>query len=115
MPRNLTASDRSALIKLASTLPAGSPERKAILSGLKKATVSRAEEALSLLAEYGIKADRDDLISDGFGQIIAELEDGRFVVTLNGYPEPFVEQELPYKRLGVRKRVRLKRPSARRS
>lgn len=33
--RNLTASDRSALIKLASSLPAGSPERKAILAGLR--------------------------------------------------------------------------------
>jgi len=32
--RNLTASDRSALIKLASSLPAGSSERKAILAGL---------------------------------------------------------------------------------
>jgi hypothetical protein len=33
--RTLTASDRSALIKLASSLPAGSPERKAILAGLQ--------------------------------------------------------------------------------
>ena len=33
--RRLTASDRSALIKLASSLPAGSPERKAILAGLQ--------------------------------------------------------------------------------
>ena len=35
MPRNLSASDRSALIRLASRLPAGSPQRKAILAGLK--------------------------------------------------------------------------------
>jgi hypothetical protein len=34
MFRTLTASDRSSLIRLASTLPAGSPERKAILAGL---------------------------------------------------------------------------------
>lgn len=34
--KNITASDRSALIKLASSLPAGSPERKAILAGLSK-------------------------------------------------------------------------------
>ena len=34
--RRLTASDRSALIKLASSLPSGSPEKKAILAGLKK-------------------------------------------------------------------------------
>ena len=36
MSRNLTASDRSALIRLASTLPVGSTERKAILAGLAK-------------------------------------------------------------------------------
>lgn len=36
MPRTLTASDRSALIRLASTLPAGSEERRAILAGLSK-------------------------------------------------------------------------------
>jgi len=34
--RNVTASDRSALIRLASSLPAGSPERKAILAGLER-------------------------------------------------------------------------------
>ena len=38
--RTLTAADRSALIKLASTMPAGSPERKAILAGLEKASAS---------------------------------------------------------------------------
>ena len=37
MSRSLTASDRSALIRLASTLPKGSKERKAILAGLKEA------------------------------------------------------------------------------
>jgi len=35
MPKSLTASDRSALIRLASGLPKGSEERKAILAGLK--------------------------------------------------------------------------------
>lgn len=34
MARTLTASDRRSLIRLASTLPKGSPERKAILAGL---------------------------------------------------------------------------------
>ena len=33
--RTLTASDRSALIKLAASLPEGSPEKKAILAGLQ--------------------------------------------------------------------------------
>lgn len=35
MPRTLTASDRTSLIKLASTLPKGSEERRAILAGLE--------------------------------------------------------------------------------
>jgi len=36
MPRKITASDRKNLIRLASEMPKGSPERKAILAGLKK-------------------------------------------------------------------------------
>ena len=47
MSRTLTASDRSALIKLASTLPKGSPERKAILAGLGKKA-----DSLDSLEEY---------------------------------------------------------------
>ena len=34
----ISSSDRSALIRLASSLPAGNPTRKAILAGLKVAT-----------------------------------------------------------------------------
>ena len=41
MSRTFTAADRSALIRLAGTLPAGSEERKAILAGLEKASRSR--------------------------------------------------------------------------
>lgn len=37
MARTLTASDRRSLIRLASTMPVGSPERKAILAGLRLA------------------------------------------------------------------------------
>ena len=40
MPRTLTASDRKRLIKMASTMPKGSPERKAILAGLAKASAA---------------------------------------------------------------------------
>jgi hypothetical protein len=43
MARNLTASDRSALIRLASTLPVGSPQRKAILSGLTKTSAEKGD------------------------------------------------------------------------
>jgi len=41
MSRKLTASDRKALIKMASTLPVGSGERRAILAGLNKTTALR--------------------------------------------------------------------------
>ena len=41
MPKNLTATDRKALIRLASSLEKGSPERRAILSGLKRAAAFR--------------------------------------------------------------------------
>lgn len=40
MPRTLTAADRSALIRLASTMPAGSGARRSILSGLAKSSSS---------------------------------------------------------------------------
>jgi len=36
MSRTLTAADRSVLIRFASTLPVGTPERKAILTGLRR-------------------------------------------------------------------------------
>jgi carbonic anhydrase/acetyltransferase-like protein (isoleucine patch superfamily) len=41
--RKLSSSDRSALIKLASSLPSGSPERRAILAGLSKSSSARSE------------------------------------------------------------------------
>jgi hypothetical protein len=45
MPKRLTASDRSSLIKLASNLQKGSEERKAILSGLKKTSAYDQDRA----------------------------------------------------------------------
>jgi hypothetical protein len=65
MSRTLTASDKSALIRLASSLPAGSAERKAVLAGLKKAAAegtllsrwnSAHEVALKLLSSQMKKA-----------------------------------------------------------
>tara|TARA_Y100000389_G_scaffold195725_1_gene227568 strand:- start:29 stop:1273 length:1245 start_codon:yes stop_codon:yes gene_type:complete len=45
MPRTLTASDRSSMIRLASALPKGSVERRSLLAGLKKkAYTSRDDE-----------------------------------------------------------------------
>ena len=40
MSRSLTAQDRASLIRLASSLPAGSAERKAILAGLSKSSAT---------------------------------------------------------------------------
>ena len=49
MSRTLTASDRKVLIRLASTMPVGAPERKAILNGLSKQpkTAARNDKRLA--------------------------------------------------------------------
>ena len=49
MSRTLTAADRSALIRLASTMPVGSTERRAILAGLSH----KATETINRLAMSG--------------------------------------------------------------
>lgn len=51
MAKTLTASDRTTLIRLASTLDKGSPERKAILAGLKKT----ASKTTTLKADLKLK------------------------------------------------------------
>lgn len=58
MPRTLTAADRSLLIKLASSMPVGSPERKAILKGLSK-TAGKSE--LQVAFPSDVKSDFDKL------------------------------------------------------
>lgn len=55
MPRPLTAADRSALIRLASTLEKGSPERRAILAGLDKAGSSKKEKYVQLFRDLAGK------------------------------------------------------------
>jgi len=52
MSKTLTAADRSALIRLASGLPQGSAERKAILAGLKKTAVDGLAAAKDYLGDY---------------------------------------------------------------
>jgi len=55
MSKTLTASDRKSLIRLASSLPAGSPERRAILAGLQKGAAllgPRGEDLESLDHRY---------------------------------------------------------------
>lgn len=54
MSRSLTAQDRSSLIRLASSLPAGSAERKAILAKLK-GEASRTASSSNALTLYATK------------------------------------------------------------
>ncbi len=79
MSRTLTASDRRSLIRLASTLPTGSDERRAILKGLKKTKVSSRKTAGEhplgrkaiiyfdlAMEDYNIEEDADE--GDAFAQ-----------------------------------------------
>jgi len=83
MPRTLTAADRSALIRLASTLEKGSPERKAILAGLGKMAYgwSRSEKELGrkAMAELGLTQGQMYALLDSMGAMSAHnksLRDG---------------------------------------
>lgn len=55
MSRTLTAADRSALIRLASTMPVGSTERRTLLAGL-------SVSASALLGDARVSALVDDLV-----------------------------------------------------
>lgn len=46
--KNLTASDRSSLIRLAASLPVGDANRRAILAGLVEAKIAASPEALEI-------------------------------------------------------------------
>ena len=59
-PRALTASDRSALIKLAAGFAQGSPERRAILMGLGKQAVSASEANIHGFHIFGRASVTDD-------------------------------------------------------
>ena len=97
MARTLTASDRKRLIKLASTLPKGSPERKAILAGLatrsKKASMSLADLKIELLEE--LDTFRDGEIAEG-RTIAVEAPDGHVygVYNTDGMTRKEVEAEI---------------------
>ncbi len=65
MSRSLTAQDRSSLIKLASDLPKGSPERKAILAGL----TSRTATGSTVLNQF----------VDGIARKVAQKHGGKLV------------------------------------
>ena len=63
MSRSLTAADRSALIRLASTLPAGSEERKAILAGLSKKAEAPAPRGVDMAAWQQFSGDVDKSVA----------------------------------------------------
>ena len=53
MSRSLTASDRASLVRLASSLPSGSPEKKAILASLGK-TADTTKATVGFVPSYGL-------------------------------------------------------------
>lgn len=72
MNRTLTASDRSALIRLASTLPEGSVERRAILAGLVAGTApTNVLQALvrSSTEDLGDARSRYDLLEEEYERV----------------------------------------------
>ena len=99
MAKALTATDRSALIRLASTMAVGSPERKAILKGLsnvvRTASVKLTPESLlKYLRESGDAVTVRDLNysfpdSGGSSALAAMLKrmvtDGKLVKTKREY------------------------------
>ena len=84
--KNLTASDRKALIRLASTMDKGSPERRAILAGLNKVVSNlRApvdDETLKAQLEFELYQFRSTYGEDEYSQqdviesTIQALEEG---------------------------------------
>ena len=60
MSRTLTAADRSRLIRLASTMPVGSAERRAILAGLSKSAAHPFPDGVLTKAEYSRLPDPRD-------------------------------------------------------
>ena len=71
MSRTLTAADRSSLIRLASTMEKGSPERKAILAGLSKKGLDMVdaidlrggvEDSFQSMLPNGVRGDLDEVV-----------------------------------------------------
>jgi hypothetical protein len=77
MARSLTAQDRSSLIRLASSLPVGSPQRKAILAGLVQAaqnpTWKKIDQELAKAVKNHSKKDVLDEYLDMRGMNPADL------------------------------------------
>ena len=75
MARTLTSSDRSALIRLAASLPKGSEERRAILAGLKTAGGDYLEDYVDFLAKQFPQL--EDTAAAGY---LGRLKDGKVLL-----------------------------------
>ena len=84
MARTLTAADRSALIRLASTMEKGSPERKAILAGLEKTSAAVITDQQYDALRPGKRVYMD--LSTGYGSTGGERE---FVVGRTTYSKKY--------------------------
>lgn len=110
--KKLSSSDRSALIRLASSLTAQSPMRKAILAGLKKASTEEGDGELSRpltidgkkFTNYRFEIDAKsiyiELTNDSGDTVFAEkkedLSDEEFLVAAVGDVESsLMEGKLP--------------------
>ena len=110
MAKNLTASDRKSLIRLASALPAGSPERRAILAGLQKAPVAKSAANATpaveaLMRDLGRIPGVDtvyitDTWSDGYFQLRVVLEPKEGPNALGGRSGKTIEFEYARGRWG---------------
>ena len=109
MSRRLTASDRSALIRLASTMPAGSDERRAILSGLRAIRVAQREYHVGqrvTLMDEGYFKPSDGRYSEWLnagtkGVITGDGGDWKgpyYLITVNVTPGKYADDPTPYKR-----------------
>jgi len=95
MSKALTASDRKTLIRLASSMEKGSEERKAILAGLEKTTVSKSvrdwERLLAQLIEEGDQLGR---AAQGFGARVAmDMSVSEAMTVLDGYADNLAKLE----------------------
>ena len=79
MSRTLTAADRSALIRLASTMPAGSEERRAILAGLRTAS-----HKIALRREVVFEASDRRVLYDAIKSVVRPSRVERFMSDLPG-------------------------------
>jgi len=110
MSKTLTASDRKSLIRLASALPAGSPERRAILAGLQKAPVAKSAANATpaveaLMRDLGRIPGVDtvyitDTWSDGYFQLRVVLEPKEGPNALGGRSGKTIEFEYARGRWG---------------